>query len=102
MLIIVFSHLLVNKLLFEVEKLAGHSVNVRRKLIDNVTFQTSVTKDKDILLFKNTGDKLISSTRALDANKGNLCGELPDLYPMKSTASMPKQHIYTENNFYRK
>jgi len=31
-----------------------------------------------------------------------LCGELPDLYPMKSTASMPKQHIYTENNFYRK
>ncbi|XP_034475449.1 39S ribosomal protein L37, mitochondrial [Drosophila innubila] len=94
------NRLLVNKLMFEIEKLAGRSVAVRRKLIDNVTFHTFLTKDNDTLIFNVTGDKLISSTRALDAIKGKFNGDLPDLYPMKSTVSMPKQHIYMENNFY--
>ncbi|XP_060646402.1 large ribosomal subunit protein mL37 [Drosophila nasuta] len=94
------NRLLINKLLFEIEKLAGRSVTVRRKLIDNVTFQTSLIKDNDVLVFKISGDKLISSARPLDAIKGKFNGDLPDLYPMKSTVSMPKQHIYTENTFY--
>ncbi|KAH8358492.1 hypothetical protein KR093_000471 [Drosophila rubida] len=94
------NRLLINKLLFEIEKLAGRSVTVRRKLIDNVTFQTSLIKDNDLLLFKITGDKLISSARPLDTIKGKFNGDLPDLYPMKCTVSMPKQHIYTENTFY--
>ncbi|XP_062127244.1 large ribosomal subunit protein mL37 isoform X2 [Drosophila sulfurigaster albostrigata] len=94
------NRLLMNKLLFEIEKLAGRSVTVRRKLIDNVTFQTSLIKDNDVLVFKISGDKLISSARPLDAIKGKFNGDLPDLYPMKSTVSMPKQHIYTENTFY--
>lgn len=88
--------------MFEIEKLSGRSLTVRRKLIDNVTFHTTLTKDSDIISFKVTGDKLISSSRALDAIKGKFDGELPDLYPMKSTISMPKQHVYTENSFYRK
>lgn len=96
------SRLVINKLLFEIEKLAGRSVTVRRKLMDNVTFQTLISKDNDLLSFILSGDKLISSSRALDAVKGKFNGELPDLYPMKSVVSMPKRHIYTENNFYRK
>ncbi|XP_030243611.1 39S ribosomal protein L37, mitochondrial [Drosophila navojoa] len=94
------NRLVINKLLFEIEKLAGRSVNVKRKLMDNVTFQTSLSKDNDLLSFILSGDKLISSSRALDAVKGKFDGELPDLYPMKCVVSIPKRHIYTENNFY--
>lgn len=97
-----YSRLLINKLLFEIEKLSGRSTTVRRKLIDNVTFQTTLQKDSEIISLKVTGDKLISSSRALDAIKGKFDGELPDLYPMKCTISMQKQHIYPENTFYRK
>lgn len=87
--------------MFEIEKLSGRSTTVRRKLIDNVTFQTTLQKDNEIVSLKVTGDKLISSSRALDAIKGKFDGELPDLYPMKCTISMQKQHIYPENTFYR-
>lgn len=77
-------------------------MTLSRKLTDYVTFQTSLSKDNDLLAFTISGDKLISSTRALDAVKGKFNGELPDLYPVKCTVSMQKQHIYTEKNFYRK
>ncbi|ALC46851.1 mRpL37 [Drosophila busckii] len=94
------NRLLVNKLLSEIEKLAGRSVSIRRKHIDNVTFQTVLTKDNDVFAFHIGADKLITSTKPLDAIKGKFDGELPDLYPMKCTISMQKRHIYTENNFY--
>ncbi|XP_032592782.1 39S ribosomal protein L37, mitochondrial [Drosophila grimshawi] len=94
------NRLLVNKLLFEIEKLAGRPVTERRRMIDNVTFKTTITKDNDVLAFAVSGETLISSSRALDAIKGKYHGELPDLYPMKCTVSMPKRNIYTADNFY--
>ncbi|XP_064540659.1 large ribosomal subunit protein mL37-like [Drosophila montana] len=94
------NRLVINKLMFEIEKLCGRSATLSRKLTDYVTFQTSLSKDSDLLAFTITGDKLISSSRALNAVKGKFNGELPDLYPVKCTVSMQKQHIYTENNFY--
>ncbi|KRF99937.1 uncharacterized protein Dwil_GK27784 [Drosophila willistoni] len=94
------NRLLLNKLLFEIEKLAGRSVSVRRKLVDNAGFKTSISKDGDLLGFDTKADKLICSTRALSTIKGKFDGDLPDLYPMKCTISIPKCQIYTEDNLY--
>ncbi|XP_017133446.1 39S ribosomal protein L37, mitochondrial [Drosophila elegans] len=94
------NRLLVNKLLHETEKLAGRSVSMRRKLIDNATFKTSINKDGDLLGFSINAEKVVFANRAIEAVKGKFEGDLPDLYPMKTTISIPKHHIYQTNNFY--
>ncbi|KAH8342123.1 hypothetical protein KR059_012603 [Drosophila kikkawai] len=94
------NRLLVNKLLQEVEKLAGRSVSVKRKLIDNASFKTSLTKDGDLLGFSVNAEKVVFANRGIEGIKGKFEGNLPDLYPMKSTISIPKNHIYLTDNFY--
>ncbi|KAH8382714.1 hypothetical protein KR009_004906 [Drosophila setifemur] len=94
------NRLLINKLLHEIEKLAGRSVSVRRKMIDNAFFKASLTKDGDLYGFALTAEKVVFANRAIEAIKGKFEGSLPDLYPMKSTISIPKQHIYLTDNLY--
>lgn len=93
---------MVNKLLHESEKLAGRSVSVRRKLIDNASFKTFLSKDGDLLGFSINAEKVVFANRAIEGVKGKFEGDLPDLYPMKSTISIPKYHIYQAENLYRK
>ncbi|XP_030382460.1 39S ribosomal protein L37, mitochondrial isoform X2 [Scaptodrosophila lebanonensis] len=94
------SRLLVNKLLFEIEKLAGQSVTSRRRLLDNVTLNTSLTRKKDLVNFAITTDKMITSISPLGAISDKVEGTIPDLFPMESTISIPKKHIYTGENYY--
>ncbi|KAH8306456.1 hypothetical protein KR018_011842 [Drosophila ironensis] len=94
------NRLLINKLLQEAEKLAGHAVSSRRKLVDNAPFRASISKDDSQLGFEVTAEKVVFANRAIEAIKGKFDGNLPDLYPMKSTISIPKEHIYVTNNFY--
>ncbi|XP_016931425.4 large ribosomal subunit protein mL37 [Drosophila suzukii] len=94
------NRLLVNKLLHETEKLAGRSVSIRKRFIDNATFKTSLNKDGDLLGFSINAEKVVFANRAIEAIKGKFEGDLPDLYPMKTTISIPKRHIYQTENFY--
>ncbi|XP_032578899.1 39S ribosomal protein L37, mitochondrial [Drosophila sechellia] len=94
------NRLLVNKLLHESEKLAGRSVSVQRKLIDNASFKTSLSRDGDLLGFSINAEKVVFANRAIESVKGKFEGDLPDLYPMKSTISIPKYHIYRTENLY--
>lgn len=86
----------------ECEKLAGRTVNSRRRLIDNVDFKVTLPQNGKLLQFSVSAEKMLTSVRALEAVKGQFDGELPDLYPLKPTITMPKKHIYTTNNVYRK
>ncbi|XP_016959775.1 39S ribosomal protein L37, mitochondrial [Drosophila biarmipes] len=94
------NRLLVNKLLQETEKIAGRSVSVRKRFIDNATFKTSLSKDGDLLGFSVNAEKVVFANRAIEVIKGKFEGNLPDLYPMKTTISIPKRHIYQKENFY--
>ncbi|XP_034663043.1 39S ribosomal protein L37, mitochondrial [Drosophila subobscura] len=94
------NRLLVNKILYEIEKLAGHSLTVRRKLLDNASFRTSLCKDSDQIGFAINANKLVCSNRAIDEVKLKFNGILPDLYPMKCTISIPKKHVVDSGNFY--
>ncbi|XP_017057390.1 39S ribosomal protein L37, mitochondrial [Drosophila ficusphila] len=94
------NRLLVNKLLQETEKLAGRPVSIRRKIIDNATFKSSLSKDGELFGFSINAEKVVFANRAIEAVKGKFEVELPDLYPMKSTISIPKRHIYQTDNFY--
>ncbi|XP_003736663.2 39S ribosomal protein L37, mitochondrial [Drosophila pseudoobscura] len=93
------NRLLVNKILHEIEKLAGRSLAVRRKLFDNAAFKASLNKDSDKIGFAINANKLVCSNRAIEGVKLKFNGNLPDLYPMKCTISIPKKPI-VQNDFY--
>ncbi|XP_022219384.2 39S ribosomal protein L37, mitochondrial [Drosophila obscura] len=94
------NRLLVNRILHEIEKLAGRSLTVRRKLFDNALFRATLCKDSDQIGFAINANKLVCSHRAIDGVKLKFNGDLPDLYPMKCTISIPKKHVLNNGNFY--
>lgn len=86
----------------ECEKLAGRSLTSRRRLLDLVNFKVTLPKDNLLLQFDVTAEKFITAARPIEPIKGRYDDDLPDLYPMKCTISMPKKHVYTTETFYRK
>lgn len=92
---------MTNKLIAECEKLSGRSVASRRRLLDQVDFKVTVPKGDDLLQFDVSAEKLITSSRPIEQIKVKYDGELPDLYPIKYTISLPKKNIYTTETFYR-
>ncbi|XP_023306786.2 39S ribosomal protein L37, mitochondrial [Lucilia cuprina] len=94
------NRLLTNKLITECEKLSGRSVASRRQLLDQVDFKVTIPKGDDLLQFEVSAEKLITSTRPIEQIKVKYDGELPDLYPIKYTISLPKKNIYTTETFY--
>ncbi|XP_055851735.1 39S ribosomal protein L37, mitochondrial [Episyrphus balteatus] len=92
--------LLINKLIFECEKLSGSSVTSRRQIFDNAAFNVSLTKDGDLLQFELSADTFMTSAKPIEAVKGKYETELPDLYPIKHTITIPKKNIYTTKNSY--
>uniref|UniRef100_A0A1A9ZK52 Large ribosomal subunit protein mL37 n=1 Tax=Glossina pallidipes TaxID=7398 RepID=A0A1A9ZK52_GLOPL len=94
------NRLLTNRLLAECEKLAGRSLTSRRRLLDLVNFKVTLPKDDLLLQFDVTAEKFITAARPIEPIKGRYDDDLPDLYPMKCTISMPKKHVYTTETFY--
>lgn len=92
--------ILLNQLLTECEKVAGRNTNSHRRIIDKVNFNFTLPRNEEILLFKINAEKLITSTRPLASIKGKFDSELPNLYPLKCTISMPKEHIFSNEIIY--
>lgn len=93
---------MINKLIAECEKISGRSVSSRRRVLDEVDFKVTISKGDDLLQFQVSADKLITSAKPIEQIKVKYDGELPDLYPIKYTISLPKKNIYTTETFYRK
>lgn len=94
------NRLLTNKLITECEKLSSRSVTLRRQLLDQVDFKVTVPKDNDLLQFEVSAEKMMTSSRPIEPIKGKYDAELPDLYPIKYTISLPKKNIYSTETFY--
>ncbi|XP_055902588.1 39S ribosomal protein L37, mitochondrial [Eupeodes corollae] len=92
--------LLINKLIFECEKLSGNSVTSRRQIFDNANFNVNLLKDDDLLQFELCAETLMTATKPIEAVKGKYEGEIPDLYPIKHTITIPKRNIYAPKNSY--
>lgn len=93
--------MLLSKLLAECERLAGHTIAARRKMVDNANFKVNIPRGEDLLQFSITSEKLLTANRPLEQIKGSYDGELPDLYPMKCTITIPKNNIYTTETVFR-
>ncbi|XP_058452028.1 large ribosomal subunit protein mL37 [Malaya genurostris] len=98
------NRLLLSKLLIHCERFAGKTVTSTRKIIENVNFIVPVTKHLDRIQFSLKADTFMTSTgpitpldsavyRPQDQN-------LPDLFPVKETVTIPTTNFYEWHNDY--
>lgn len=96
--------LLLSKLVFETEKLAGRSTTSFRKIVNDVAFTVPFEKEGDRIRIDIHADTFITSKKPIQADESNAnptSSELPKLFPLKHTISMPTSNIYTSEDFYR-
>ncbi|XP_037955988.1 39S ribosomal protein L37, mitochondrial [Teleopsis dalmanni] len=94
------NRLLINKLIFECEKMSGRSISARRRIIDNVDFRVTLPRNIDILQFNVSAEKMITSSRPIEPVKSEHDVDLPILFPIKCTITIPKTNIYDSSTFY--
>lgn len=97
--------MLLSKLVFETEKLAGRSTTSSRKIVNDVAFAVPFEKDGDHIRIDIRADTFITSKKPIQLDVSNSSpanAELPKLFPLKHTISMPTTNIYNFNDFYRK
>lgn len=97
--------LLLSKLVFECEKLAGRSTTSFRKIVNDVAFAVPFEKEGDRVHIDIHADTFITSKKPIqldEASESDTNRELPKLFPLKHTISMPTSNIYNVENLYRK
>lgn len=95
------NRLLISKLIFESEKLAGKSVNSQRKIVNNADFMFTMNKNGKKIQFDLGVETFITSKKAIGAIKEKLDGDIQELFPIHETISIPQTNIYLEKDYYR-
>ncbi|CAD7091271.1 unnamed protein product [Hermetia illucens] len=88
------NRLIISKLLFECEKLHGRSLVFQRRLGNDLKCHIHFSKDDHPLQFDFNIDTIITSKRPLDPVKDRINSDLPDIFPLKSTISIPVTKKY--------
>lgn len=101
-----FSRLFVSKTIQECDKLAGKSIVSNRKTINDALFVVPIEKDGDVLQFEITADTFLTAKKPISAVSTSATelsqNQLPDMFPLKYTISMPQTNIYQLRDVYRK
>ncbi|XP_013119071.2 large ribosomal subunit protein mL37 [Stomoxys calcitrans] len=88
------NRLLINRLLTECEKIANPSITSQRRVIDNADFTVSVPKDEDLIQLDLEVHKLVTANKAIEPIKGKFESDIPNMYPLKCTTSIPLRNTY--------
>lgn len=74
-------------------------------MVNDVLFVVPIEKDGDILQMEITAETFVTSNKPIAAVLSNQTevndSQLPDMFPMKYTISMPQQNIYKLRDSYR-
>lgn len=99
-----FSEILTNKLLQLVEKSNDSEVTQSKYVVNDVESQTLFDKEDDLIKFHEISNILVTSNKPVqhDTQKDITFVEIPDLYPVKYTITLPPEHFYQESSKYRK
>lgn len=96
----------MSKTIQECDKLAGKSFASNRKTINDALFVVPIEKDGDVLQLEITADTFLTSKKPISAVETNATkfsqNQLPDMFPLKYTISMPQANIYQLRDIYRK
>lgn len=98
------SQILTNKLLQIVEKSSDTEVIQSRYVVNDAECQSVFDKEEDLIQFQEVSNILVTSNKPLqhDTEKDITFTEIPDLYPVKHTVTLPTEHFYSDTSKYRK
>lgn len=72
--------------------------------MNDVETHTTFDKDEELIQFQDVCNILVTSNKPVkhDTEKDIPFVEIPDLYPVKHTVTLPMEHFYSETSKYRK
>ncbi|XP_022121277.2 39S ribosomal protein L37, mitochondrial [Pieris rapae] len=91
------NQILTNKLMHLVEKSSDVDVTQSKYVLNDSECHTVFDKENELIQFKDVSNILVTSNKPLkheidDSNIPFI--EIPDLYPIKHTVTLPKEHFY--------
>ncbi|XP_026760659.1 39S ribosomal protein L37, mitochondrial [Galleria mellonella] len=96
------NQILTNKILQLVERSSDTEATLSKYVVNDVECKTVFDKEDDLIQFQDVSNILVTSNKPLthDTEKDIPFVEIPDLYPIKHTITMPPEHFYTETSKY--
>ena len=95
-------NLLVTRFLNHCEKVAGRDTVKTRKIINNAFFVTPIVKNGELIQFELHADTFMVSNKPLTpALRRHDDADLPNIFPLKDTVSIPMTNIYDPKCLYR-
>ncbi|KAL1460784.1 hypothetical protein WDU94_012734 [Cyamophila willieti] len=95
--------LVCNKLLQLCENISPLDIS-SRAILNDARFKINMNKDEDLIQFSLRGDKVLMADSPLPAFHSDPQSassiELPNLYPLKSTISLTKNHFYKTDEIF--
>lgn len=99
-----YSEILTNRLLQLVEKSSDSEATLSKYVSNDVPCHSTFEKEEDLIQFQEVSNILVTSTHPVkhETEKDIPFVEIPDLYPVKHTITMPVEHFYKDYSKYRK
>ncbi|XP_014372193.2 39S ribosomal protein L37, mitochondrial [Papilio machaon] len=98
------NQIITNKLLQLIERCSDFELTQTRYALNDVECKTVFDKDDDLIQFQDVSNILVTSNSPLKhdiMNEKNIpFVEIPDLYPIKHTVTLPPEHFYDEKSIY--
>ncbi|KAM3956560.1 mitochondrial ribosomal protein L37 [Aphomia sociella] len=96
------NQIITNKILQLVERSSDTEATLSKYVMNDVECRTVFDKEDDLIQFQEVSNILVSSNKPLnhDTEKDIPFVEIPDLYPIKHTITMPTEHFYNETSKY--
>lgn len=94
---------MATRLINHCERFFGHTLAAERKILNSSFFVAPFIKSDCHVQLEVTAEVFMSSKKAIapfdvSANEQQ---ELPDIFPLKETVSIPQVHFYDERSVYR-
>lgn len=97
-----FSQVLTNKLLHLIERSSDIESTQSKYVVNDVESQSVFDKDDELIQFQDVSNILVTSTKPVqhEFNEKDIPFiEIPDLYPVKHTITLPKEHFYGTSKY---
>lgn len=97
--------MILAKLVHHCENLSGQTINSGRRIVNNAFFSVPFQKDGDLIQMEVHADTFITSKKSLQSFEfeGSVEDqEIPNIFPIKATITLPTRNIYENKDIYRK
>ncbi|XP_026314915.1 39S ribosomal protein L37, mitochondrial [Hyposmocoma kahamanoa] len=96
------NEIITNKLLHLIERSSDIEATQSKYIVNDVECQSVFNKDDELIQFQEVSNILVTSNNPVqhELNEKDISFiEIPDLYPVKHTITLPKEHFYGSSKY---